>query len=232
VTTAEAAAGRVFLSGIVLAAGASERMGRPKQLLPLGDRCLLQRVLEVALASSLDEVIVVLGEHADEIRAAIDPDVGGRARFVVNPDHVDGQSASLRCGLRAADPRSQAAVVLLGDQPGIDAELIDRLAAAFAAADSPVLRPFYRAGGDAGGVPGHPVFLARRIWPQLDQLSGDQGARALLADRPDWLRAVPVEGARPPDIDTWEDYQRVVSGYGTGRRATPEPGRPRRKGTR
>jgi molybdenum cofactor cytidylyltransferase len=147
----------------------------------------------------------------------------------VNPDHAGGQSSSLRVGLRAADERSQAAAVLLGDQPGVSAELIDRLAAAFLAAGARLLRPVYP---EAGGAPGHPVFLARRLWPQLEQLSGDQGARALLVDRPEWLRAVEVEGAPPPDIDTWEDYQRVASSYGTGRRAPPEPGGMRRKGKR
>jgi molybdenum cofactor cytidylyltransferase len=228
-TTAEGGDGRAFLSGIVLAAGASLRMGRPKQLLPLGDRCLLQRVLDAALASRLDELIVVLGDGAGEIRAALDLGTGGRARAVVNPDHAGGQSTSLRCGLRAAAERSQAAAVLLGDQPGVGAELIDRLAEAFLAAGAPLLRPVYR---EAGGVPGHPVFLARRIWPRLEQLSGDLGARALLDERPDWLCTVEVAGAPPPDIDTWEDYQRVASSYGTGRRAPPEPGGMRRKGKR
>jgi molybdenum cofactor cytidylyltransferase len=227
-TTAEGAEGRAFLTGIVLAAGASERMGRPKQLLPLGDRCLLERVLDAALASRLDEVVVVLGHGADEIRSAIDLD-GARARAVVNPDHAGGQSTSLRLGLRAADERSQAAAVLLGDQPGVGAELIDRLAEAFLAVDAPLLRPVYPA---AGGVPGHPVFLARRVWPKLERLSGDQGARALLVERPDWLWAVEVAGTPPPAIDTWEDYQRVASGYGTGRCGTPGSGRPRRNGMR
>jgi len=226
--------GGAFLSGVVLAAGASARMGRPKQLLPVGDRCLLQRVLDAALASRLDEVIVVLGHGADEIRAALDPaafdpDAGGRTRLVVNSEHAAGQSTSLRCGLRAADERARAAAVLLGDQPGVGAELIDRVAAAFLAGAAPLARPVY---SDAGGAPGHPVLLARRIWPELEQLTGDRGARELMAARPDWLLEVAVAGQPPADVDTWEDYRRAVSGYGTGRRATPPSSGSRPKGTR
>ena len=126
---------RVFLTGVVLAAGTSVRMGRPKQLLPLGDRCLLQRVVDAALASRLDEVIVVLGHRAEEIRAAIVLPGDGRARAVVNPDFARGQSTSLQRGVRAADARSQAVAVLLGDQPGVTAGLIDRVAAAFVSAE-------------------------------------------------------------------------------------------------
>jgi molybdenum cofactor cytidylyltransferase len=220
---------RAYLTGVVLAAGASARMGRPKQLLPVGDRVLLQWIVDAALASHLDEVIVVLGHCAEEIRAALALPDGARARVVVNPDHAHGQSTSLLCGLRAADSRSQAVAILLGDQPFVTAELIDRLAESFLSADAVLARPVYP---DAGGAPGHPVFLARRVWPQLEKLTGDRGARALIAAHPDWLLEVSVAGDPPPDVDTWEDYQRAASGYGTGRRATPPSGRCRPKGAR
>jgi molybdenum cofactor cytidylyltransferase len=205
---------RPFLTGVVLAAGASARMGRPKQTLPVGDRCLLQLVVDAALASHLDEVVVVLGHRAEEIRAAIALPEGDRARAVVNPDFARGQSTSLQRGLCAADARSHALAVLLGDQLSVGADLIDRVAEAFLAGGAPLARPVYP---DAGGAPGHPVFVARRVWPQIEALSGDQGARGLIAARPDWLLEVPVAGEPPLDVDTWEDYQRVASGYGSGR---------------
>ena len=205
---------RAFLTGVVLAAGASTRMGRPKQLLSLGDRCLLQHVVDAALGSRLDELIIVLGHCAEEIRAAIVLPDDGRARAVENADFARGQSTSLQRGVRAADARSQAVAVLLGDQPLVTAALIDRVAAAFLSADAPLARPVYP---DAGGAPGHPVFAARRVWPRIEDLSGDEGARGLLSARPDWLLEVPLEGGPPPDVDTWEDYQRLASGYGTGR---------------
>jgi xanthine dehydrogenase accessory factor len=195
---------RARASGIVLAAGTASRMGGLKALLPLGDRCLLQHVVDAALASCLDEVIVVLGHRADEVRSVLAIPEGGRARVVVNADFAAGQSASLRCGLRAASPASETAAVLLGDQPTVSAARIDRVAAAFFASQRPAARPVFP---EAGGAPGHPVFLARRLWPLLEAETGDRGARELLAAHPDWLTAVPESGAPPPDLDTPDDYE-------------------------
>jgi molybdenum cofactor cytidylyltransferase len=198
-------ADRPYLSGIVLAAGASTRMGQPKQLLPLAGQPLLQHVLEAALASCLDEVILVLGHRASEVRAAIRIPEGHRIRVVVNRRYGLGQSASLRLGLRAASPRAAAAAILLGDQPQVSARLIDTVATAFRRAGVPVVRPVY-GGANGRRLPGHPVLLARRIWPQVEELMGDEGMRGLLAAHPQWLREVSLEGEAPGDIDTWEDY--------------------------
>ncbi len=199
-------AGSGFLSGVLLAAGASTRMGRPKLLLELGGRPLLQHAIDAAAASCLDEIIVVLGADAEAIEAAVRLPDSRACRFVQNPEFPRGQSGSLRIGLAAADPRADAAAVLLGDQPGVGAELIDRVARAFREARAPMARPVYSA-ADARRLPGHPVFLARRIWPDVKKLRGDRGARALLSAHREWLMEVPVEGEPPPDVDTWEDYQ-------------------------
>jgi molybdenum cofactor cytidylyltransferase len=204
------------LSGVILAAGCSSRMGRPKQLLPLRGRCLLQRVLDEAIASRLDELLLVLGHRAEEIRQALRLPGGARVRSVVNADWARGQSTSLRLALRSTAPTAAAAAVLLADQPGVGAALIDRVAGAFLDAGLPAARPVY-SGADGSRVPGHPVFLARRIWSEVDKLDGDEGARALLTARPDWLLEVPVEGEPPTDIDTWEDYQRAGGAGPTGR---------------
>jgi molybdenum cofactor cytidylyltransferase len=151
----------------------------------------------------------VLGYRAEEIRETLELPSEPTTRVVINADYTSGLSASLRLALRAADPRAVAAAILLGDQPNMTVELIDRMAAAFLAADSPVVRPVYS--GSAGRrVPGHPVFLARRIWPEVEKLRGDQGARALVSARPEWLLEVPVDYEPPADVDTWEDYQRAV----------------------
>ena len=197
---------RPFLSGIILAAGTSRRMQRPKQLLPLQGRCLLQHVIDAAAASCLDEIIVVLGHRAEEIRIALQLPAGRNIRLVVAADFAQGQSASLRAGLRAASASATAAAILLGDQPGIGAPLIDFVAREFWAADAVIARPVY---SDAGGTisPGHPVFLARRIWPEVEALEGDQGARALITAHPEWLYEIPLAGNPPADIDTWKDYQ-------------------------
>jgi len=197
-----------LLSGIILAAGTSTRMGRPKQLLPLEGRPLLQHVVDAAVACNLDEIILVLGHHVEEIRTAIN--CSSRVRVVVNTEYAEGQSTSLRAGLRAASLHAEAAAVLLGDQPRVTAQRIDCVAAAFANSAASVVRPVY-AGVGGHSVPGHPVFLARRVWPDIDKLRGDQGARALLVAHPEWLLEVAIEGEEAPrDVDTWEDYRYSV----------------------
>ena len=201
---------RPFLSGIILAAGASTRMGRPKQLLPLGDRCLLQHVIDAAAASCLDEIIVVLGHRAEEIRETLRLPASRVVRIVVAADYAQGQSASLRAGLRAAGPEACAAAILLGDQPQVTSQLIDRVAREYLSSESAIARPVY-SDPDGGRVPGHPVFLARRIWPEVEKLEGDQGARTLISAHPEWVSEIPIEGEPPVDIDTAEDHQHAAS---------------------
>ena len=198
-----------FVGGVILAAGSSARMGRPKPLLPLGDRPLLQHVLDAAAASFLKEIALVLGTHAAAVCEVLELPPGREVRIVSDPDCDRDQSTSLRIGLRTLDPRATAAAVLLGDQPGLSTSLIDRIGSAFlSAGDALAARPSYRRTTAGEAVPGHPVFLARRLWSEIEQLRGDEGARSLFASRPDWLLEIPVEGEPPADIDTPEDYRR------------------------
>ncbi len=198
-----------FVGGVILAAGSSARMGRPKPLLPLGDRPLLQHVLDAAAASFLKEIALVLGTHAAAVCEVLELPPGREVRIVSDPDCDRDQSTSLRIGLRTLDPRATAAAVLLGDQPGLSTSLIDRIGSAFlSAGDALAARPSYRRTTAGEAVPGHPVFLARRLWSEVEQLRGDEGARSLLAARPDWLLEIPVEGEPSSDIDTPEDYRR------------------------
>ncbi len=197
-----------MLSGIVLAAGSSTRMGRPKQLLELAGRPLLQYAVDAAAAARLDEVIVVLGHAAAEIEAALT--LPAHARCVVNERYADGQSTSLQAGLRAADKLAEAAVVLLGDQPHITPKLIDRVAAVSAEGGRPVIRPVY-VSPDGTRMPGHPVVIARSLWPEVAALRGDKGVRALLAEHPEYLQEVEMNGEALADVDTQEDYERALA---------------------
>lgn len=189
-----------MISGLILAAGSSSRMGRPKQLLDVGGRPMLQWVIDAAHGAGLDEIVVVLGHEAATVGAALLLPAEGRT--VVNPDHAAGQSTSLRAGLDALDRSSEAAVILLGDQPSVGAAHITRALEAFRVGRSPVLRSVWR------GTPGHPVVVARSEWDEFRGLTGDIGARQLLSDR-SRVMVLEMEAPAPPDVDTAEDYERL-----------------------
>lgn len=190
-----------FVTGIVLAAGTSTRLGRPKQLLDLAGKPVLQHVIDILQSSPVDEIVVVLGHRADEIAAAMP--ATGQARFAVNPDYAAGQSTSFRTGLRAASDRSQAGVILLGDQPGIRLDAVTAVIEAWRSGGAAAIQAAY------GGMPGHPVLFDRSLWPELERTEGDEGARAILAANPQWRTLVEIGGEPPRDIDTEDDYVRA-----------------------
>lgn len=196
-------AGHPFVSGLVLASGRSERLGQPKQLLPYRGGTLLTWTVAQAARSQLDQVIVVLSAPLAERLAG---QVWGRAQVVVNPERSAGCSASYRAGLGAVDPRAEAVVVLLGDQPGIDSATIDQLLAAWTAAPAPLALVRYRDGL------GHPFLFPRALFPQLASLHGDKAAWKIV----DRLRAqatlLDEDRPTPFDVDTWDDYQAVLAG--------------------
>ncbi|MFQ3663383.1 MAG: nucleotidyltransferase family protein [Chloroflexaceae bacterium] len=191
--------------GILLAAGRSARMGRPKQLLPWQGRPLVRHVAEVALASRLAGVVVVLGAYAGEVARALDG-LNGSLRQVMCAEYAGGQAASLRCGLEALPDSVRAVVVLLVDQPLVTPVLINRLIAAFEAAPAAVaVVPRYQ------GQRGTPVLLAERLFAEVRALEGDLGARPLLARYADAVRWLDVDDpAVVEDVDTPEDYEHVL----------------------
>ncbi len=201
-----------FVSGLILAAGRGERMRRSapraviKPLLPMDDtRSLLECVIDAALASTLAEVVVVLGHEGERIERALGDADDPRLRRVHNPQFAAGQSSSLKCGLRALDVRAQGACVLLSDQPHVSTSLIDRIGRAFLDSDAWIVRPVH------AGVQGHPVFVAREAFEALFALEGDAGARTLIQRHPESLQTVPVDAPLPEDVDTWQDYERLRS---------------------
>jgi len=191
-------------AGIVLAAGASSRMGRPKQLLEVGGRPLLEGVVAEACDSSLDEVLVVLGANADAILDRVD---FGRATPLLNPDHATGMASSLRAGLAALAPDVERAVIILGDQPAVSASMLEDLLELQATSGLPAAALSF------GGLLHPPVVLRRELWGDLQSLEGDVGCRAVIRARPELVAPMPCGGdlRHPVDVDTPEDYAKLVT---------------------
>jgi molybdenum cofactor cytidylyltransferase len=185
------------VAGILLAAGIARRMGSAKVLLPWHGRPLIRHLAEVALASGLVEVIVVVGHQADEVAAALE-DLP--VRVVHNPVYADGQSTSLHAGLAAVPEHATAAMVLLADQPLLTTEVIDALLATFRETAAPIVAAC------AAGRRGNPVLFARELFPELAAIGGDEGARSVIVAHRERLRCVEVDGAVFVDVDTPEEY--------------------------
>lgn len=188
-------------AGVILAAGAAERLGRPKQLLPLRGQPLLQHVVEAAVAGGLTPIVIVLGHRAAEVAGALELPPG--AHIVENPDYARGQASSLRCGLAALGPEVRTAAILLGDQPHVSASTIRDAIELLGRSGAPVVRTLYR------GQPGHPVVLGREVWEAMMAVEGDRGARDLLAEHREWVVALERDEPAPVDVDTADDYERL-----------------------
>jgi molybdenum cofactor cytidylyltransferase len=190
-----------MIAGIVLAAGGSTRMGRPKMLLPAGGGTLLSATVAPLLEAGLDRVVVVLGDRAEEIRHGAGLPEDPRLVFVVCADWASGMASSLKRGLEACAD-ADAVLVALGDQPGVTAGRVRMVTAVFGPGRDLVV-PVHQ------GVPAHPVLFGRSLFPELEALSGDVGARAVI--RRHEAEAVRIEVEALPDIDTEEDYRRFTA---------------------
>ena len=195
---------RKFISGLVLGAGASQRFGPPKQLLPYRDTTMLGWVVDQAQrASGLDEVVVVLGRAADEVREQVD---FGAARVVENPVFGEGCSSSYRAGIGAINSESAAIMIILGDLPGITPEIINRLADAWREHDATIALCSYQ------GRKGHPMIFARSMFTELIDLHGDKAAWKLVDANATMVQEVRFDLPYPDDINTPEDFERLAVG--------------------
>lgn len=190
--------------GVILAGGCSRRMGCPKQLLDFQGRPLLQHVLDAALASScLDRIVLVLGHACKEILGRVET---SGIQVVRNPGYRDGQSTSVVRGLEAAAD-GDAVLFLLGDQPLVDAGLLDRIIHAFAAVRPWAVVPEYR------GRRGNPVVVGRPLFDAVRGLRGDTGPRRILRDAGSRVHMLPVDNpAVVLDVDTPGQWQALCAG--------------------
>jgi molybdenum cofactor cytidylyltransferase len=191
------------VSGLVLAAGTSSRLGQQtKQLLPWHDTTMLGWVVRRVEESLLDEVVVVVGHEAEEIRRQV---VLQRARFVEAPDFHEGCTSSIRAGLEALHPQSEAVVLILGDQPGLERQTIAAVVEGWRHTQAPVVRVSYR------GRSGHPMLFTKALFGQLKALHGDKGVWKLCDAHLEWVREIEVDRPYPGDVNTWEDYAKLTS---------------------
>jgi len=189
-----------FVCGLVLAAGGSSRLGRPKQLLPYRGATLLDAVLGTARACRFDQLLVAIGGAADDVRAGVDLRGAG---VVVNDAYGSGCSSSIAAALGALDPRCDVLVLLLGDQPGVTPCTVDALLAGRGGA--PLAVCAYENGR------GHPFAFERHVFGELAALHGDKAVWKLLDRRPGDVAEVAVPGRVPLDVDTWDDYEAVLA---------------------
>lgn len=174
-------------------------MGGQKLLLALHGRPIVRWSVD-ALRPHVDELVVVTGGGGDAVRAALD---GLGIRFAENPRPEDGQSTSIAAGVAALRPGTDAVIIALGDQPRVSPGIVPALLEAWRRTGKPIVAPVYR------GVQGTPVLFAAEVFPELLALTGDAGARGVVAARRERVERVAIDTAMPPDVDTPEDFARL-----------------------
>ncbi len=189
-----------MIAAVVLAAGRSTRMGRPKLMLEIAGRTVIQHVVGHVRQSRCKEIVVVVGDAADQVAAEVR---GPGVQTVVNDRYGEGMGTSIAAGISALPAESEAAVILLGDQPRITAASIDALIDAHRRTGKPLIASRY------GAVTGAPTLIGRVLFDEARRLAGDAGGRWLIGRHPDLVDEVPLSPDLAVDLDTPEEFARV-----------------------
>jgi molybdenum cofactor cytidylyltransferase len=187
---------QLSVAAVILAAGGSTRMGRPKLALPVRGTPMIRRAAQAALASRCREVIVVLGANADVYEPLLD---GLEVRILRNPDPAEGMGSSIRVGVGAVSAEADGVVMLLADQPLVTAEVIDRLLEVAVTDRKRIVASAYH------NTVGPPAYFHRALFLDLLTLEGDRGARSVIEAYPREGVAVPLPDHVATDIDTADD---------------------------
>jgi molybdenum cofactor cytidylyltransferase len=198
---------RTQTAGIILAAGASVRFGQPKQLIWLGDKYLVEWVLDAALTSRLHTVVLVLGHEQETILQALGSktDLPG-VKVVINPNYHDGQSTSLKTGLFSVRQNFESVMFLLGDQPMIKTDIIDHMLDQFRQSEKDLCVPVYK------NKRGNPTIFRKPLYDELMQLGGDIGARDIIRKNLDRTHFLEIDDPLCFfDIDTPRDLEYLLT---------------------
>jgi molybdenum cofactor cytidylyltransferase len=190
------------IPAILLAAGESRRMGRPKLVLPWGTTTVLGQAAQTFAAAGIPEIVIVTGGARAEVEA-LAAELAGRlpVRTIFNPGYAaGGMLGSIQCGLRALGPGCRAALVGLGDQPQVRVEIVRRICAAFLQNGKPLVVPSFE------GRRGHPWLAARPLWDEILALPEAATARQFIAAHAGEVEYVPADASVLQDLDTPEDY--------------------------
>ena len=191
------------VAAVVLAAGESRRLGHPKQLLRVGKTTMIEQVLRTVIGAHLDQVVVVLGSHAEEIA----PHVPAETQSILNADWGSGISSSICTGLSAVASPIEAALFVLADQPQLTHAALERIVQSYYSTDKSIVIPVYQ------GHRGSPALFDRRHFDELKVLCGDVGGRTVAQRHPDCVLEVELETDQSfVDIDTLTDYEMYLKG--------------------
>ncbi|GBD85953.1 nicotine blue oxidoreductase [bacterium BMS3Abin02] len=190
----------MHIDALILAAGPSTRLGEPKQLLDWGGPTLLGHVVAMVSSFPIDETWVVLGSGIEDILERVE---FGDAGIIQNLEWEEGMASSLRVGLDtiAREAKADAVLIVLGDQPEVDPEVVRQLIDRYEETGAWAVIPKYRY------QRGNPALIDRALWPRLMSLEGDQGARTLLQAHPEWVEEVWFSSTIPRDVDTARDAE-------------------------
>jgi len=192
-----------LIAAVVLAAGASSRMGKPKLTLPVSGEPMLGKTLDIYRRALVDRVVVVLGANAAKLREEVKFE---KETVILNPLFRNGMSGSLKLGLKAVEKEADAMIVALGDQPYVSPDTINTMIEVYSRTNASVVIPTYR------GIRGNPVLFDKSVFPEIKRIKGDKGAKSVVERHSESLREVAVEDSGVLfDIDTPSDYSKATS---------------------
>jgi molybdenum cofactor cytidylyltransferase len=196
------------ISCILLAAGESKRMGKPKLLLNLGLSNIINTTIENLLKSEISELIIVLGHESQKIKSSLSIQ-DKRIKFVINKNYREGMSTSIKCGVLTVSKESEAFLIALGDQPLISPNIINSIIEKYQSSGAGIVTVMHQS------LRGHPVIISKKYFEEILSLNGDIGARDLLKKHLDDTVSVSIESSEEFfDIDRIQDYEELKRIYG------------------